>query len=325
MLVAFSLLGLGAIVALAMSLFDGGDAESDTSEAEQTTFGSEDDTVASTGYSGAINTLFDSLVAEGEVTEAEAEAALAQVDFVTGTLNVATQAGDDGVLGSSGDDIIDAGEGDDSVIGGAGDDRVWLGDGSDLYGYDERSAVGNDDIIPFPQDAAVFGADSIAEAGNDTVYGGAGHDFIADGFGSNFIQGQQGDDFIVTVDQDALSPDTVQGGFGNDVIFVDEGDVVTLSQGLDRVTVDVFGGVTQDYQVVTITDFDPTRDTLELEGAASLLRTPTPTAPGAVVVNPVAIADLEDGSGAVVTINEIPVVLVVGGQGLTLANIRLST
>jgi hypothetical protein len=101
MLFAFSLLGLGAIVALAMSLFDGGDAESDTTEAEQTTFGSEDDTVASTGYSGAINTLFDSLVAEGEVTEAEAEAALAQVDFVTGTLNVATQAGDDGVLGHS--------------------------------------------------------------------------------------------------------------------------------------------------------------------------------------------------------------------------------
>lgn len=53
------------------------------------------------------------------------------------------------------------------------------------------------------------------------MIGGAGADFIADGYGANLIQGQQGDDFIVTIDQDGLSPDTVEAGFGNDMIFVD--------------------------------------------------------------------------------------------------------
>lgn len=319
-------LGAGAAVAAVMAVVDAFDSGSGGEAASETeSYGPEDDVVASSEYSSAITDLLDDLVTEGEITQAEADASLGGVDFVNGVLDVATGEGDDAVFGSSGDDRIDTGTGDDSVLGGLGDDLVRLGDGSDLYGFDERSATGVDDIIAFPQDGGGFGADSIAEGGDDTVIGGAGADFIADGYGANLVQGQQGDDFIVTVDQDGFSPDTVEAGFGNDMIFVDEGDVVTVGNGLDRITVDLWNGVSSDYSVVTITDFDPSRDVLELEGSGSLLRTPTPSGPDDVVTNPVTVEDLDDGTGAVVMINDIPVVLVMGGQGMTVSNIRLST
>ena len=157
------------------------------------------------------------------------------------------------------------------------------------------------------------------------MIGGAGADFIADGYGANLIQGQQGDDFIVTIDQDGLSPDTVEAGFGNDMIFVDEGDVVTASHGQDQITVDLWDGVSSDYSFVTITDFDPTKDILELEGSEALLRTRTPTGPEDVVNNLITVEDLEDGSGAVVMVNDIPVVVLIGGQGMSVSNVRLST
>ena len=268
------------------------------------------------------------LVAEGELTQAEADAALANINLRSGAVNISTGNGNDYVATGKDNDTITTGDGDDYVIGGRGNDLINLGAGDDVYGVDPRGVSGNDDYTSFPNGGfELFGPPSALEGGNDTILGGSGADWISDSFGSNVVNGQQGNDFISVVDEEAggaNTPDVVNGGFGNDTIYVDKGDIVTGNQGRDQITVDVFGGVSDGYDFVTIADFEPGRDTLELEGSFGLLLTPSPTGPEDVPVNPISVADLEDGSGAVVSINGIPVVRVIGGAGMTVADVQLS-
>ena len=315
------LLGIG-IGMSALVLSDNDDVDQPAEIVELT---DGDDEVIGNDYRDGAERYLDDLVGEGELTRAEADRLLDDTLFPDAPINLDAGAGNDGVLGTSGNDTLQGGDGDDFVTGGEGNDRVLLGDGNDVYGIDQRSAPLEDDILTFPVDAGLFASEDLYEGGDDTVVGGEGADAISDSYGANLINGQQGDDFIISVDQDGVSPDTVLGGHGNDILIVDQGDLVNTSRGADRVTVDLFAGVAEGYQVVTIEDFDPSQDRIELEGPVGLLRTPTPSNPDDEVVNPVSVTDLEDGSGAVICINDIPVVVVIGGQGMTVGNIRLST
>ena len=124
------------------------------------------------------------------------------------------------------------------VSGGAGDDKVFLGDGAD-----QTAALNEDGSF-----------DTAGMEGDDLIRGGNGRDILIDALGSNTIYGDLGYDRISTVDDDTSqdTPDTVFGGFGEDVMFVDHGDVVSGGAHDDRfqVITDVEG------DAVTITDFE---------------------------------------------------------------------
>lgn len=323
MLALLALMGIGATVAL-FSVLDFGGSD-DNAGSGGLEFDEADDVVSDASYRAGFVSNFEDLVAEREITQAEADAALAKIEFTEGVQDIATQGGDDLVLLGAQADRIDAGAGADTVIGGAGDDTIRLGEGDDLSGSDTRTVTGTDDIISIGADFTLFAPDSITEGGDDTILGGAGADFIADGYGSNFLNGQQGRDILVAVDQDALSPDTVEGGFGDDVLFVDQGDVATGGRDNDSFVIDLFGATLTGYQPVTITDYTGGEDLLVLEGSADLLRAPAPTGPDDMPVDPVTVANVPGTTDAVISIGGVPVVIVQGGQGLLRADIRIST
>jgi len=146
-------------------------------------------------------------------------------------------------------------------------------------------------------------------AGDDEVSGGSGNDLILDGYGSNVLNGNEDDDLLVSVDLDVVSPDTVNGGSGNDVLVVDQGDTVSTGSGTDDVVVELSAGVGAGYETVSIQDFNSEEDVIELSGLEG---------------DEVTVADLDDGTGAVVSVGGVPVVVVTGGQGLTAGDIRIA-
>jgi len=114
---------------------------------------------------------------------------------------------------------------------------------------------------------------------------------------------------IDSVDLDEGTPDHVLGGFGNDILFVDEGDLVEVGRGLDEVFVDLGGGIAEGYDPVTIPDFTPRVDKVDVLGFDA---------------DDVSVADLEDGTGAVISVGGVPVVIVIGGQGLNAVELGVS-
>lgn len=105
---------------------------------------------------------------------------------------------------------------------------------------------------------------------DDVIQGTSFNDIISGLGGSDIVSGLADDDTISAVDDisDLGTGDLVDGGFGMDTIYADSGDTVTGGAGAD--TIVAYQGA-QD-GVVTVTDFDPAEDTLEL-----VLEGPLPT------------------------------------------------
>lgn len=159
---------------------------------------------------------------------------------------IEANGGDDTIDAGEGNDTVDAGEGNDSVAGGTGDDVVSLGAGDDTYGDFART--------PAQQETM---------AGDDVVNGGAGQDKIVDHFGANYLRGGTGHDFIDARDgSQSAGEDTVVGGWGNDVMLIDDGDTATGGQGEDYF--DLWIDENDVGRAVTITDFDPEEDVLSI-------------------------------------------------------------
>ncbi len=308
------LLGLGLAAAFVSTSNDNDAVAVEETELPEQSFAEGDDRVYDESHRDAVGLTLMDYVDSGEMSGAEADDILAAA-FHHGPFNVATGGGDDSVLGSAGDDRIDAGADADVVHGGLGDDVVQLGDGSDTYGFDERAGSFPDDVRPFPLSNEFGINEAVLEGGDDFVRGGAGDDNIADGHGANTLLGNEGQDLLIAIDQDGLSPDSVSGGYGQDSIFVDQGDRVTTGAGDDRVSVNIVSGVTDGYRAVTITDFVLGQDRVELEGWDGLLDGDT---------DPVTVTDSDDGLAAVIAVNGIPVVEVIGGHGLTRADVSVS-
>ncbi|MGH1458070.1 MAG: calcium-binding protein [Paracoccaceae bacterium] len=310
------LMGLGLSVALLLPDSDGDGAGGSEEQAPDTPeiYSEGNDQIIAEGAQEGVAAYWNGLVGEGEVTQAEADALIGGADYVQGAMNVDAAGGDDLALGSEGNDIIDTGAGDDVADGGLGDDEVQLGEGSDVYGVDWRVIDYPDDFQSFPNDYAPFGTEADYEGGDDTVSGGGGNDFIADGYGANVLKGRGGADLLVAVDQDGVTPDEIYAGSGDDRIFVDEGDFVTTAAGADIVTIEIHGTVEEGYQVITISDFNPEEDRLEvLERVGEY--------DDERITDPVTVEDLEDGTGALLSIGGVPVAVLIGGQGMTVEDI----
>ena len=186
-------------------------------------------------------------------------AALAGNDTVlsgAGNDGVTLGDGDDYAFGDAGDDTLQGDAGSDVIDGGPGNDRILLGDGDDSSYPDTISGPGG------------YQGNPVWDGGDDTIRGGDGDDLIVDLLGANSVFGDVGNDRLQTVDEKGTDlADSVSGGFGADLMFIDDGDTVTGGGGPD-----IFGVVTDENSAsaegedaaVVITDFDNATDTIEL-------------------------------------------------------------
>ena len=182
---------------------------------------------------------------------------------------------------------------DNVIFGGAGDDFVVLGD-------TPAFADAHD------QGGADFGA---GDAGNDTLASSGGQ----------FVPPEPGDtdapNTNPTYDQE-IARDTLFGGDGDDVLLSENGNDLTGGTGAD-----IFGishltganavGFTLDPTVIT--DFDPAQDEIVLT---------TGTVPAGAMLS---IMVWPNGAGSDILAGGTVVAEVTGGQGLTVADIRLES
>lgn len=195
--------------------------------------------------------------------------------------------GDDTAAGSNLSDFLFLNGGDDMASGGLGDDKIFLGEGQDQT--TQVDAEGN------------FSTEGME--GDDLIRGGTGRDDVIDTIGSNTLFGDTGYDRLNSVDDETSqdTADTVFGGFGEDVMFVDDGDTVTGGGGDDRFQVVTGEGD----DAVIITDFE--------EGDTLYLR----DGDGGFVIQERISTDLtEDGTGTNVMLDGNVVVTMEGVTAL---------
>lgn len=143
-------------------------------------------------------------------------------------------------------DYIDAKDGNDTISTGGGNDTVHAGSGKDLV----YAGQGNDIVFGGAAQDTLFG-----EGGNDRMDGGNTDDILFGGTGDDTLLGSQGDD-------------TLLGGMGDDVLSGDAGTVGSTpggggsGSGSNGEDVFVFES---NFGDDIITDFDLSRDVLEIE------------------------------------------------------------
>tara|TARA_R110002051_G_scaffold7035_15_gene33138 strand:- start:4791 stop:6197 length:1407 start_codon:yes stop_codon:yes gene_type:complete len=127
---------------------------------------------------------------------------------------------DDESTGTQDADAMYLDQGDDFATGGEGDDKIFFGDGQDTTV--DLTAEGD--------------FDSAGMEGDDFIRGGNGRDILIDSLGANTIYGDTGYDRMSSIDDesDQDTADTMYGGFGNDVLFADDGDTLSGGAGDDR-------------------------------------------------------------------------------------------
>lgn len=191
---------------------------------------------------------------------------------------------DDTLVGSESADLIYGFQGNDTINGGDGDDEIRPGEGDDTV----FAGLGNDYILGSPGNDDLDGG-----VGNDRIFGGADDDVINGNYGSDLLRGGDGNDTIFggfdsrVVDGELVpalqSTDAIRGDDGDDTIFIWGGngtadgsadnDTLVLVTGQASLTAG--GGATDAFYALanvtdeqlteaTITDFDPSRDTLTL-------------------------------------------------------------
>ncbi len=177
--------------------------------------------------------------------------------------------GPDTLRGTNGDDNLVGLGGNDDLFGLGGRDNLLGGEGKDwVLGGNERRPLGGDkNLVGGPGNDGVFGG-----KGSDNLLGGSGNDFVAGGNdsdsavgdeGRNLVNGERGSDRVVggegpdwLVDGPfrETDKDTLSGGDGDDVFFVDNRpatrDIVTCGGGFDRVAADTEDEVAPDCEEV---------------------------------------------------------------------------
>ncbi|MCH2096050.1 MAG: hypothetical protein MK160_13170 [Rhodobacteraceae bacterium] len=147
----------------------------------------------------------------------------------------------DTLIGSDGDDVLQGSAGDEIILTGPGDDFVRSLDGADVI---------------------VDGVPDVQEAGNDTLYGDGGDDEVISFGGSDSLFGGTGNDLLYAIDLESGQPDTLNGGYGDDALAGDDGDILTGGAGTDLFAVGL--GAFDPVAPVTISDFE-SDDLLQIE------------------------------------------------------------
>jgi Ca2+-binding RTX toxin-like protein len=183
--------------------------------------------------------------------------------------------GEDNLHGADGDDLIDGGLGNDSLNGGSNNDLVFGALGDDTLNGDEEH-----DLLLGGQ-----GADTLdGGSGHDVLLGGTGEDTVIGGNGDDVLYGGLGGDAATGITQDNLgdtqdnlddivaglqstsdqamgaddSADILDGGAGDDLLFVGAGDTATGGGGMDEFV--ILQNTSGD--VAEVTDYDSADDAL---------------------------------------------------------------
>jgi len=136
------------------------------------------------------------------------------------SLRLSLGKGDDRVtLLSDLNSTVFGGEGNDLLIGGAGKDTMYGDAGNDkLNGYNGCDVLwggdGNDRL-----DGGNNGDLLNGDNGDDVIYGGSGDDQINGGSGRDSMYGQDDRDTLIAID--GAFSDWVDGGNGNDLLWID--------------------------------------------------------------------------------------------------------
>jgi Ca2+-binding RTX toxin-like protein len=171
----------------------------------------------------------------------------------TTDITIQGRGGDDVVdLTGPSNDIIFGGDGNDNVSPGDGDDQGFLGRGDDFFGdIGERNDpnYGGDDLVR-------------GQGGNDTLTSLGGQDTLFDDTGNDVINTN---DFLPQFDGVQARPDIGFGGLGDDQMLFDDGDTVSGGEGVDAFQLQV---ASTKSTAVTITDFDPATEALQINISA---------------------------------------------------------
>ncbi len=179
--------------------------------------------------------------------------------------------GPDTLRGTNEADNLSGGGGNDDIFGLGGSDNLLGGEGKDwvLGGNERRPQGGDKNLLGGPGNDGVLGGD-----GSDAALGGSGNDLVEGGNGSDDLTGDSGNDWVyghrgsddITGDRGAdylldgpfreTDKDTLSGGDGDDVFFVDNRpatrDVVTCGGGFDRVAADTKDVIADDCEEVAV-------------------------------------------------------------------------
>ncbi|SDH09398.1 calcium-binding protein [Alloyangia pacifica] len=186
----------------------------------------------------------------------------------------------DMLAGGAGADLIDGQEGDDELRGGDGADTLLGGPGNDTLHGDAggdvlRGGAGNDLLFAHDGGGVLDGG-----MGDDVLQGGLGADDLTGGAGQDALHGREGADTLIGgrgVDTlfggaggDTLSgvvlnaggsdvdgTDYLNGGAGDDLLWIGRGDVVSGGDGADSFLLGdwIAGG-----EAAELMDFDPQQD-----------------------------------------------------------------
>lgn len=214
-------------------------------------------------------------------------------------------AGDDYAEGGAGDDSIFMREGQDIVQGGAGNDTIDAGVGYDLAHGDE----GNDLIHGNMGDDTLYGDD-----GSDTVLGGSGADLIYGGAGDDTLSGLGVDLSTADASPTIDGIDTLYGGAGNDTILIGPGDIASGGAGDDLFQIDASrDDLTNVSQII---DFTP-GDAIDIRYTQQFDTAGLPEIPQ------LDVRPDDSGTSGLIQMNGALIAKVVGGQSLTIADLRL--
>lgn len=168
--------------------------------------------------------------------------------------------------GDAGNDVIRGSNEDDYILGGDGRDAIRAEEGDDVI----RGGAGEDQIIARGGDDTIYGeadADLInGSVGDDFVSGGDGNDLMIGWLGADTLTGDAGDDTLSGFRTNASAPDagkveaadSLDGGEGNDRLWLSNGDTGTGGTGGDEFLADWRSDDKLDS--VTLTDFNRNDD-----------------------------------------------------------------
>ena len=236
--------------------------------------------------------------------------------FETDSVAWFAMGGDDSLTGSDGNDFGAMGDGADMADMGAGNDIVYGDAGADTL----LGGLGDDLLLGGVGDDQISGG-----AGNDAMTGDAGNDVLTGGLGSDTIYGAEGDDFLSGYDTAgggaagltaADGADVLSGGAGNDTLLMGHGDTATGGEDAD---IFAFDARFDDGDArMTVTDFDPNSDALQL------LYTPSFDSDGAEIPPNVSVSADEAGENALISFNGDVVAVINGQPDLTADAITLT-
>jgi Ca2+-binding RTX toxin-like protein len=195
-------------------------------------------------------------------------------NLTSGSIGVHGGAGNDTLIGGAGNDNaglfgtlagLVGGDGDDLLIGRGGNDILNGGAGTDTVDYSQDGGAGavNVDLLAGSATDTHGNTDTlisiervIGTSGNDTMTAGTEAVTFEGGAGDDALFGGAGNDRVI--DRDDAERDYLNGGAGDDYLSGGAGDLLNGGTGAD--TFNLRPGV-----FVTVEDFDPATDVIEIE------------------------------------------------------------